>query len=239
MSLVDDVIGLVKLEKAKLVVPEDISVEGPRELKFKFNPKDYTIARSVTVEHPNTPTGGATTHHAEYRSTGAATLNTVFFFDAFEELAGDVSEDVNTILSWTQPTESSIRDERPSPPEVKFEWGANPFLRTFRGFLTSVSAQYTMFRKNGTPIQARVTVTITDVWNWAIPGQNPTSRSLNARKTYRLVDGDTLASVAFREWGRATWWRALATFNDIDDPLRVAAGTILLIPSAAEAQGLA
>ena len=46
-----------------------------------------------------------------------------------------------------------------------------------------------------------------------------------------MIDGDTLASVAFAEYGDATMWRPLAAYNRIDDPLRCGSGTTLLLPS--------
>jgi nucleoid-associated protein YgaU len=45
--------------------------------------------------------------------------------------------------------------------------------------------------------------------------------------------------VAFREYGEAGLWRGIAAFNGIDDPLRVVAGTRLLLPTADEARQLA
>jgi nucleoid-associated protein YgaU len=39
-----------------------------------------------------------------------------------------------------------------------------------------------------------------------------------------VVAGDSLASIAYREYGDPTMWRPLAAFNGIDDPLRAAAG---------------
>ena len=39
-----------------------------------------------------------------------------------------------------------------------------------------------------------------------------------------MIVGDTLASVAYAEYGDPTLWRPLAAFNGIDDPLRVPTG---------------
>ena len=50
-----------------------------------------------------------------------------------------------------------------------------------------------------------------------------------------MVEGDSLASVAFHEYGNPTMWRALAEANGIDDPLRVRPGTRLLVPRPDEA----
>ena len=48
---------------------------------------------------------------------------------------------------------------------------------------------------------------------------------------HRIVAGDSLASVAYAEYGDPTAWRALAAFNEVDDPLRVPTGTVLLLPT--------
>ena len=49
-----------------------------------------------------------------------------------------------------------------------------------------------------------------------------------------VVAGDTLASVAYAEYGDPTLWRPLAAFNGIDDPMRLPLGSALLLPTAAE-----
>jgi nucleoid-associated protein YgaU len=51
-----------------------------------------------------------------------------------------------------------------------------------------------------------------------------------------VAEGETLASVAWHEYENAALWRGLADFNGIDDPLRVAPGTVLLVPTSAEAK---
>ena len=43
--------------------------------------------------------------------------------------------------------------------------------------------------------------------------------------------GERLEEIAERQYGDASLWRLLALFNDIADPLTIAAGTVLRIPS--------
>jgi nucleoid-associated protein YgaU len=57
---------------------------------------------------------------------------------------------------------------------------------------------------------------------------------LAARKVHTVVAGDSLASVAWREYGDPTLWRAIAERNGIDDPMRLPAGKTLLVPAADE-----
>ena len=54
----------------------------------------------------------------------------------------------------------------------------------------------------------------------------------------RLTAGETLHSVAQREYGSAALWRGLAAANGIDDPLRLDAGRHLLVPPREEAARL-
>jgi nucleoid-associated protein YgaU len=51
---------------------------------------------------------------------------------------------------------------------------------------------------------------------------------------HRVVTGDTLALLAWREYGDPAAWRDIARANGIDDPMRLAPGTELLLPAAEE-----
>ena len=152
------------------------------------------------------------------------------FFDAYEDLFGDVSDDIKTLFEWLRPTASSRSKGLPSPPILAFEWGSNKILADFMGYLKHVSAKYTMFRADGTPIRATASISLEEVPDDP-PGTNPTSGSLNSRRSHVMRDGDSLQSVAYREYGSAAMWRGLALFNGIDDPLRLIPGSSILIPS--------
>jgi hypothetical protein len=113
---------------------------------------------------------------------------------------------------------------------VVLTWGD---ITSFPGFVTSVSVKYSLFSSAGTPIRATCTVTLEEMPGGA-GAQNPTSGSLAVRRVHRIVDTESLATVAYAEYGDATMWRPLARFNRIDDPLRVPVGTMVMIPSLAE-----
>jgi nucleoid-associated protein YgaU len=113
----------------------------------------------------------------------------------------------------------------------------NPTLANFNGYVKSVSAKYTLFRGDGTAVRASANVTLEEV-PFDFKRTNPTSGALHSRRRHIMRDGDSLPSIAFAEYDDAALWRALATFNEIDDPLRVAVGTAILIPSRAEASRL-
>ena len=199
------------------------------EMTFMFNPTEYRLSQTVNVEHSKsrwTPGG-----KVEYTGTSHLTVSMQLFFDDFGSLKGDVTPKITKLLSWQKP-DTSKKKPKP-PPLVKFEWG-NKQLTTFKGVITQLNITYTVFGKDGTPIQAKVDLTLEGADGYK-KGKNPTSHATDMRRVHSVVEGETIQSVAFAEFGNAEAWRAIATANDIDDPLRIRPGRTLFIPSAADA----
>ena len=227
------ILGL-NLQKAGLrVVSGDAKTS---HLSFSYNPSELSTSKSASWNRPTTNSAKSATK-PQFAGALPQTVQLEIFFDAYEDLLGDVSDDVKTLFEWTKPTASSISKKLPNPPILTLEWGSNKVLADFRGYLKSVSAKYTMFRVDGTPIRATATISLEEVPNDPA-GQNPTSGSLNSRRSHILRDGDSLQSIAYREYGSPALWRSLAIFNGIDDPLRLVPGTSILIPSSTEAARL-
>lgn len=103
----------------------------------------------------------------------------------------------------------------------------------FNAYVSSVEAQYTLFNTNGMPIRAVCQVNLHEIPSSTL-GQNPTSGALTTRRVHRVVAGDTLPLLAWREYGDATVWRTIAEANDIDDPKMLTPGTELMLPAAEE-----
>jgi nucleoid-associated protein YgaU len=223
-----------KLSKALLrVVDGSPSV---KELRFTFNPTEYTIAKTAQWNRPTTA-GAKSATKPNFQGANPQTLQMEIFFDEYES-GGNVTAKVATLFEWLKPTKLSFNQKTPEPPLLAFEWGVNDALKNFRGFLKSVSAKYTMFRGDGLPTRASANVTLEEV-PLDDAKQNPTSGAIAGRSARVMHEGDSLASVAYAEYGDATLWRSLAAFNDIDDPLRLKPGARILVPTISEALRLA
>ena len=225
-----------KLEKASLSLYNPAPASGGSTagakrsaIDFQFNPKEVTIAKTAKWERK--PAKGAKkAGPPEFSGAEGCKLTLEMFFDATSSQDDSVVKSVEQLFSCCVPTEESAGQKKPSPPIVVLHWGA---ISSFPAFVTSVSAKYTLFNGQGMPIRALVSVAMEEM-----PGepfrQNPTSGSADVRRVRRTVAGDTLASVAYAEYGDPTEWRALAAYNGIDDPLRVRTGTTLLLPAPEE-----
>jgi hypothetical protein len=217
------------LQKAFLAAKDDGTT-----LTFRFNPREYSVSKSSSW-HKTPAKGAKSAPKQEFLGANPRTMQMELFFDAWESRSSNVAKDVDTLLGWTNPTPKSIAANSPNPPIVVFHWGATS---SFDAYIKQVSAKFTLFDPDGTPVRATVGVTLEEVPNEP-PRQNPTSGGPPGRRIHVLAEGETLHSLSHREYGDPALWRALAAANDIDDPLRVGPGTRLIVPGRAHAEELA
>jgi LysM repeat protein len=116
-----------------------------------------------------------------------------------------------------------------APKFVTFSWGA---VELPEAAPVSISIRYAMFKPNGEPTRAFVDLELAQAKDnkMVFKGQNPTTRSIPGLRVHKVRDGDSLPSIAYRHYGDATQWRAIAEANDISNPLTLRRGTDLSIP---------
>lgn len=198
-------------------------------IEFQLNPKELTVAKSAKWERKNQKKS-ASAPPATYQGPEPQKMTVEMYFDETRTRDGSVVQRVEALFQACTPTSNSKDTDRPSAPWVTFKWGV---LTGFVGYIKSVSAKYTLFSPDGKPLRAVCTVALEELANE--PGkQNPTSGGLQPRNAHTVTEGDSLAAIAYREYGNPTLWRALAEVNGIDDPLRLRPGHLVLIPTLEE-----
>lgn len=209
----------------KLIKPNAGGAESPIfELKFPFNPKEFSLTRGAKWEAP-TNAGG--TMPPEYKGPVPASLSVEIFLDETTKDNGDISLIVKKLLGFVNPESDSKSQNKPSAPHARFIWGT---AIEFKGYIEQVAVKYTLFRENGNPVRGTVTLTIKE-FGAPAARQNPTSGGEPGSRAHPVVAGDTLASIAYAEYGTAAGWRAIADANPtIDDPMRLVPGRSLVVP---------
>jgi nucleoid-associated protein YgaU len=195
-------------------------------VEFQFNPKELSLSKSAKWER-KPARGSKTAGPPEFRGAEPSKISLELFFDETGKLDGSVVKNVEKLLGCCVPTEETRGQKRGLPPLVVFQWGP---IVGFPAFITSVTAKYTLFDSTGAPLRATCTVALEELAG-DMKGQNPTSGALSARRSHTVIAGDSLASLAYREYGDPELWRALAAYNRIDDPMRVRTETELLLPA--------
>lgn len=223
-----------KLEKAYLQLLKPGDGGGNLErVNFQFNPKEYTIQKGASWES-KPARGSKTATMPEYKGPEPQSMTIEVFLDetgSTDAPSAGLAKDVKTLFSCCIPLADTLKSKKPSPPWVLFGWG-NTVL--FKAYVKQVSVKYTLFKPDGTPIRAAASVTLQEIPSDAAR-QNPTSGTLTVHRTHTVVAGDTLASIAYAEYGSAALWRAVAEANRLDDPMRLRTGTSLLIPPPEDA----
>lgn len=204
------------------------TVKGVDELKFAFNPKEYTVTKSSNWSRDSSK-NAASAAPPEFNGSGPRSIALEMFFDATDpELKVDVAKSVETLLACAEPLPSTLAEGmKPLPPFLQFGWGKTV---AFVAFVKQVSAKYTLFMPDGTPLRAVCQLTLEEI---PLPGsrQNPTSGSARATRAHVVLAGDSLPSIAYAAYGDPTRWREIGEANGIDDPLRLTPGTRLLLPA--------
>jgi nucleoid-associated protein YgaU len=112
-----------------------------------------------------------------------------------------------------------------SPPLVMVIWGT---LMSKPSYINDLDIEYNMFLPQGIPVRAEMSLSLTEYnlgWLSMLP-MNPTSVS-EARKTWIVVEGQTLDWIAYQEYGSPAAWRHIAETNSLDDPMNLTPGQIL------------
>ncbi|MFE7133877.1 LysM peptidoglycan-binding domain-containing protein [Streptomyces sp. NPDC057638] len=203
-------------------------------LRLQFNPN--TLSMSKSTEWRRTPSRMAgQSALPEFVGSGPRSLSLQVFLDATAKHDNSVERAVEQLMRACVPTPASLARKAPASPWVRFDWGSAK-TTSFDGVLSQLSVTYTLFDVDGKPLRATCDLSIEEA---AVdpPGQNPTSGSYDARRTHRVVAGDSLPLLAWKEYGDPTLWRTIAEANGIDDPMVLAPGQELIVPGADETGG--
>ena len=206
---------------------------GDLPLQFHYNPTTVSVTKTANW-NSSSQRNARRAPNQEYTGGRPATLSMKLLFDATDDMARSVPRAIKTLMDWSVPTSESIDNNRPQPPILVLQWGAESY---FPCRIKRVRVRYTVFNAAGTPVRATADVSMVEVPDEPGP-QNPTSGGISGRRSVVMDAGDSLPAMAYREYGNPNLWRALAEANGVDDPLRIRPGTSLLVPSRSDATRL-
>ncbi|HEU4323606.1 MAG TPA: LysM peptidoglycan-binding domain-containing protein [Roseiflexaceae bacterium] len=200
----------------------------PEDLECRFNPKEYTISysNSWNVQSAEKSDIGL----LKFQSRNPSTLKLQLLFDDYDIYPGKSGTDLKTSIDLLRDA-MRIRNvkgsDKKEPAPCQFCWGEK---WSFTAVITNLSQKFTLFDATGKPLRALVDITFLQVEDeeW-YPKQNPTSGGGTGEHIRVVKSGDTLAGIAFEEYGDPTVWRHLADTNKIRNPLNLSPGQELLI----------
>jgi len=191
------------------------------EVPVRFYPSEYTMEKSN--EFANINISGLESPMLQFSRGNLETLTMDLFFDSYEENK-DVRDYTNKITDLLK-----IDPDIHAPPILRFVWGN----LNFTCVLSRVSKKFTMFRSDGIPVRATLSVTFNE-YRTEMSSREKPLKSSDRTKTYFIKEGDSLWAIAARKYGDPAFWRLIADKNRIGNPRLLEIGREITIPPLEE-----
>jgi hypothetical protein len=222
-----------ELAKAKLVETKWSAkqqkaekVSGGKTVQVQFNPQSLKLTYANENKGGDQP-GGNT---KQFVGKGTSKLAVDLLFDTTES-GGDVRNNTKEVAFFIGAKTQADQNNKRVPPGISFEWGS--FI--FRGVMDSLSETLDYFSEEGVPLRATLSLSISRqdiefLFGEAKASQGgPAGAGAGMPATAPLSaaqPGDSVQKMAGRS-GKSSDWKAIAAANNIDDPLRLSAGSLL------------
>lgn len=230
------------MEGTSLTTATIIDQDHPgKTVKCMFNPKEYSFSKQNSW--PPVQTKGSNLGLFEFANGQPATLQMQLFFDTYakEGAPQDVRKEYTGAIWEMMKIDTSLSDlnsksgqpsknKKGRPPVVVFQWGST---WSFKAVITSIKERFTLFLPDGTPVRSTLDVTFQQVQDKdQHPPTNPTSGGVGGERVWAVSEGDTLAWIAYKEYGDANRWRLIADANRLTKVRQLTPGVLLEIPNA-------
>ncbi len=204
----------LKLTRGGLSPAKIINLSTKDEVKFMFNPFEYSLKKSNTWEKESGK--GQNAPRQNFLKGGEQTLSLKLHFDSLADKS-DVRKYTNPLWKMMMIEESTKnqRSGKSSPPAVAFEWGR----LYFKAIITSMTQSFTLFGEDGTPLRCTVDVSLEQY----VEEDSSQPLGQGAPSSTTVVEGDRMDNVGGGNY------RDVATNNNINNPLNVPSGTVLKV----------
>jgi hypothetical protein len=201
-----------------------------------YNPTDFQVSYKVSRDKKEVTGKGNLS--SSFLGMEARTLNFELFFDGTGASPSSVGQAISdaSINSSIQSVEGQIQIFRKlaymivpadhQPNYMMIIWGT--FIMT--ATLDSADVHYTMFSPDGTPLRAKMKVTVTEYIDDSLFSKILSFQSPDLSKSITVTEGDTLPLLCFREYGDSSLYAKVARVNNLKNYRNLKQGMQLLFP---------
>jgi hypothetical protein len=212
-----------------------ISVELGETIPVMFNPTEYSLDTGANYSTIQVP--GMDGPITQFIAGAQDSLTIQLLFNTYQPpvyqpeqkrtvpVPDGQMEDV-TIYTAKLYGLTRIKGALHRPPICTFRWGS----LQFKGVVTNVHQQVTMFLESGKPVRAFVDVTFQSVLDPLLSKKASPFESPDRTKYRTLDESSSLWLLAYEEYGDPEQWKVIAKANGISNPLDIKAGMQVLLP---------
>lgn len=193
-------------------------------VEVMFNPAEYNLELASNFSATSLP--GLNNPVLQFVHGEAQTLSMDLLFDTYTNQRG---ADVSALTGRLAQALLIDGDLHAAPP-VLFAWGSF----SFQAVVEKLSQKFTMFLEDGTPVRATLSVNFKQYQPIREQLENPRRNSADKSTRHELSSDESLWRLAAQKYGEPRFWRLIARHNQIANPRRVPAGTVLVLPPMEE-----
>jgi len=217
----------------KAIIEIDANDRGPNlppMIPVQFNPPEYALAKGAQIAE--IPIPGIDAPILQFVRGQTQTLSMELFFDTTQLGMGEAP--VVDVRTLTEPVFQlvKIQAKTHAPPRVRFIWGLG---LSFRAIVDNIQQKFTLFNPAGIPLRATLTMGFKEYQTLEEQLQRLNLQSADHSKKRLIKRGETLALIAYQEYGDITEWRRIfaepRNLELIPDPRRLQPGIEIVIPS--------
>tara|TARA_B100001109_G_C18858565_1_gene472837 strand:+ start:1758 stop:2432 length:675 start_codon:yes stop_codon:yes gene_type:complete len=194
-----------------------------------INPESLKWQKSIQYDENQAPDSSSPSQ--KYKSTASDKLSFEIVIDCTGVVDAkrlNMKKEVDAIETIVYTYNGSIH----RPNFVKIQWGKDLI---FKGVLTSMDINYTLFKPDGSPLRAKISLNFSQYISakTVTKKDNPQSPDLSHRLT--VVEGDNLPKLSYQIWNDENYYIQVAKHNKLNKFRKLAGGQQLVFPPIIQA----
>lgn len=178
--------------------------------KVMMNPESLKWGRSISYNETQSPDSSSGSQ--KYQSTKNETLS----FDIVIDCLGIVDSkrtDLSAEIALLESTVYTYNGEIHRPNFVKIQWGKS---LVFKGVLTSFDTSYTLFKPDGSPLRAKVSLSFSEYVSPDQVAKTDKKESPDVTHLVDVVEGDSLPGLCQKVWANSRYYIQVAQYNQLN-----------------------
>jgi hypothetical protein len=219
------------------------------ELELQVNPESFSRTHSIrnknakksaTLDSKKYAGGiqGTPKETKEYETTDAESISLDFIFDGTGIIPGkmadlltggpSVTERIEEFKDLTYTYQGNIH----SPYYLKLKWGEafSEDGKPFRCQLSSLTINYLLFKRNGSPLRAKLTAVFTEYKTYKEARLEANLGSPDMTHIVTVQMGDTLPMMCYNIYGDTSYYLEVARINGLQNIFSIKPGSQLVFP---------
>ncbi len=175
-----------------------------------INPESLKWDRSVEYNEKQAPDSSSASQ--KYKSTPSESLS----FDIVIDCVGIVDSsrtDMSTEISSLEKIVYTYNGDIHRPNFVKVQWGKD---LVFKGVLKSFDTSYTLFKPDGSPLRAKVSLSFGEYSSPDQVAKEDGDNSPDITHLVNVVEGDTLPGLSQKIWNDNSYYVQVAAYNGLN-----------------------